>query len=100
MATLREYLAAGAKLGRGLRQETARFRPTDEVGRLATYLFVVTVDAATHDGREGALQTYAASGQPLAEDARALYETLVSDEFRAKVGRRPIQGSHRGCAPF
>jgi predicted kinase len=27
-------------------------------------------------------------------------QILSSDAFRAMVGRRPIQGSHRGCAPF
>jgi hypothetical protein len=99
IAALKEFLTSGAQLGRGMRVETARFRPSDETGALLAYLFVVTVDAATHEGREGALEAYAASGKPLAQEAGELYQVLVSDAFRAAVGRRPIQGNHRGCIP-
>lgn len=99
IAVLQEFLASGAKLGRGLRATTARMRPSDPVGATICYLFVVTTDAATHENREQALATFAASGQPLAQEAGELYETLMSDAFRLQVGRRPIQGSHRGCAP-
>ena len=99
IAVLEEFLASGAKIGRGLRTTTARFRPADPVGAAIAYLFIVTTDAATHDNREGALALYAESDQPLAKEAGRLYETLVSDEFRQKVGRRPVQGSNRGCKP-
>lgn len=99
IAALEEFLASGAAMGRGLRQVTARFRPTDETGAMLAYLYVVTVDAATHDGRDAALLAYANSDQPLAADARRLYDVLVSDAFRLKVGKRPIQGGNRGCQP-
>jgi hypothetical protein len=99
IAALEEYLASGAKLGRGLRELTARFRPADETGAMLAYLYVVTVDAATHDGRDAALGAYAESGKPLADAARRLYDTLISDEFRLKVGKRPIQGGNKGCSP-
>lgn len=99
IATLKEFLASGAKLGRGMRAETARFRPTDDVGATIAYLFIITVDAATHDGREGALGSYAESGKPLSEEAGELYAMLTSDAFCQLVGRRPVQGSHKGCTP-
>jgi hypothetical protein len=98
IAVLQEYLDSGAKLGRGLRELTARFRPADETGAMLAYLYVVTVDAATHEGRDGALAAYAESDKPLAAEAKRLYETLRSDAFRLAVGRRPIQGGHRGCS--
>lgn len=99
VAVLDEYLASGARMGRGLRSETSRFRPTDDTGALVAYLFVITVDAATHEGREAALAAYASSGQALSEDAARLYETLTSDAFLTAIGRRPIQGNHKGCQP-
>lgn len=98
IAVLREYLESGAALGRSLRDELAQFRPSDPVGATLAYLFVITVDGATHDGREGALAAYAASGQPLADAAAQLYTVLASDEFRRRVGRRPIKGGPRGCS--
>jgi hypothetical protein len=97
IAVLKEYLASGAKLGRSLRQETARFRPSDEVGATVAYLFIVTVDAATHAGREGPLQQYAESGKPLAQEAGELYGMLTSEAFLQATGRRPIVGGNRGC---
>lgn len=96
---LKEFLLSGAAMGRGLREVTARLRPADPVGASAAYLFVITVDAATHDGRDHVLGTYADSPQPLAEAARELHAILVSDDFRKAVGRRPIQGGDRGCRP-
>ena len=99
VAVLDEYMADHAKLGRGLRELTARLRPADETGALVAYLFVITVDAATHEGRDAALAAFAESGKPLAEHAARWHATLVSDDFRIAVGRRPIQGNHRGCAP-
>jgi hypothetical protein len=98
VAALEEYMAANAQLGRGLRELTARFRPTDETGAMLAYLYIITVDAATHDGRDAALGAYATSGKPLSEAAQRLYARLTSDEFRLAVGRRPIQGGQRGCA--
>lgn len=97
IAALREFLESGAKLGRGMRNETAKFRPTDEVGATLAYLFVITVDASTHEGREGALKQYAESDKPLAAEASELYRILTSEAFMQAVGRRPIQGGHRGC---
>lgn len=98
IAALQEYLDSGAKLGRGLRELTTRFRPADETGAMLAYLYVVTVDAATHEGRDAALAAYAESDKPLAAEARRLYDTLRSDAFRQAVGRRPIQGGNRGCS--
>lgn len=99
IAVLKEFLESGAQLGRSMRAETAKFRPSDEVGATIAYLFVVTVDAATHDGREGALKLYAGSDKPLAQEAGELYEILTSEPFMMAVGRRPIQGNHKGCRP-
>lgn len=95
---LKEYLASGAKLGRSLRDETARFRPTDEVGATLAYLFIVTVDAATHANREAPLAAYAATDKPLAKEAGELFAMLTSDEFLAAVGRRPLHGGLKGCS--
>jgi hypothetical protein len=99
VAALEEYLGDNAKLGRSLRELTARFRPSDETGAMLAYLYIITVDAATHEGRDAALGAYATSGKPLSEAAERLHARLMSDEFRVAVGRRPIQGSSRGCAP-
>ena len=99
IAALREFLVSGAAMGRRMRETTAALRPADATGAAIAYLFVVTVDAATHDGREGALAAYASSEQPLATEAGELYAMLRSDDFLEKVGRRPVQGSHRGCVP-
>jgi hypothetical protein len=96
---LKEYLASGAKLGRSMREETARFRPSDEVGATIAYLFIVTVDAATHDGREGPIAAYAASGKPLAAEAGELHAMLTSEPFLTAAGRRPVHGGLKGCSP-
>jgi hypothetical protein len=95
---LKEYLGTGAALGRSLRDETARFRPTDEVGATLAYLFIVTVDAANHANREAPLAAYAATDKPLAKEAGELYELLTSDEFLTAVGRRPLHGGLKGCS--
>lgn len=98
-AALVEFLADGARLGRSLRQVTAALRPADQLGAAIAYLLVITVDAAVHQGREGALAAYAAAGQPLSQAAGRLHAMLVSPGFGQAVGPRPVQGSHRGCAP-
>jgi hypothetical protein len=95
---LKEYLGTGAALGRSLRDETARFRPTDEVGATLAYLFIVTVDAANHADREAPLAAYAATDKPLAKEAGELYAILTSDEFLTAVGRRPLHGGLKGCS--
>jgi hypothetical protein len=95
---LKEYLAGGATLGRAMRDETARFRPTDEVGATVAYLFIVTVDAATHANREAPLAAYAATDKPLAKEAGELYAMLTSDEFLTAAGRRPLHGGLKGCS--
>lgn len=95
---LKEYLGTGAALGRALRDETARFRPTDEVGATLAYLFIVTVDAANHANREAPLAAYAATDKPLAKEAGELYALLTSDEFLTAVGRRPLHGGLKGCS--
>ena len=98
LEALEEYMLDHARLGRSLREFTARFKPTDEAGALLAYLYVITVDAATHDGRDAALGAYATSQQPFADMAARLYAILTSDAFRVAVGRRPIQGGARGCS--
>lgn len=101
VAVLKEYLYSGAKMKRNLRQVTARFRPADVVGATISWLFVVTVDAAVHEGREHTLKAYSEqTGKPLAKETGELYEILVSEEYARAIGRRPIMGNHRGCAPF
>jgi hypothetical protein len=95
---LKEYLGTGAALGRALRDETARFRPTDEVGATLAYLFIVTVDAATHANREAPLAAYAATDKPLAKEAGELYAMLTSDAFLTAAGRRPLHGGLKGCS--
>ncbi|HEY9721620.1 MAG TPA: hypothetical protein V6D47_06380 [Oscillatoriaceae cyanobacterium] len=98
IAVLTEYLESGAKLGRSLREVTARFRPADPVGVAISYLFVVVVDAANHQGREHTLAAYAAQADaPLAKEAGELYALLTSDRFGQLKGARPIVGGHRGC---
>lgn len=96
LATLREFLADGATLGRGLREDVARFRPVDEVGRALCYLFVITIDAATHSGRDLPLKMYAEGDQPLATEAAALYAALTDPAFAAAKGPRPVV-SRKGC---
>lgn len=95
---LKEYLAGGAKLGRAMRDETAQFRPSDEVGATVAYLFIVTVDAATHANREAPLAAYAATDKPLAKEAGELHAMLTSDEFLTAIGRRPLHGGLKGCS--
>jgi hypothetical protein len=100
MAALREYLHHGASLDRALRDDVATFRPADAVGAAIAYLFIVTIDAATHQGREGALVAYAASEQPLAQEAGALLALLQAPEFLAARGVRPVvsqRADGRGC---
>jgi hypothetical protein len=97
LAALYEYVDSGAALDRALRQDVAAFRPADDVGRLLCWLFVVTIDAATHTGREGALATHAASGQLLAAEAAELHRRLTSPAFVAAKGHRPAV-SKQGCA--
>lgn len=97
---LREYLRDGARLGRSLREVLADFRPSDPIGATLCYLFVITIDSATHSGREGALKAYAASDQPLAEEARELLALLTAPEFDQATGPRPAVGVRkdgRGC---
>lgn len=100
VATLREFLLDGARLGRGLRDDVAGFRPADPVGTALCYLFVITIDGATHKGREGPLAAYAASGQPLAEAAGELYALMTAPAFGAATGPRPVVSTRRdgkGC---
>lgn len=92
---LKAYLCSGAAPDRGLRREIARMRPIDEQGIALTYLFVITVDGATHEGRLGPLEAYAASEAPLAAQARELLALLDSDDFRGKVGWRPTRPGDR-----
>jgi len=96
LATLREFLADGATLGRGLREDVARFRPVDEVGRALCYLFVITIDAATHSGRDLPLKLYAEGDQPLATEAGELYRLLSDPAFGQATGPRPVV-SKKGC---
>ncbi|MEB3195911.1 MAG: hypothetical protein VKP62_01790 [Candidatus Sericytochromatia bacterium] len=100
LAVLHEYLDQGAALDRALRADVAQFRPADEIGRLLCWLFVVTIDAATHSGREGALAAHAASGQPLAAEAADLHRRLTDPAFLAARGARPVvtnRADGRGC---
>lgn len=100
IAVLREYLQDGARLGRALRDVLAGFRPADAVGSTLCYLFVITIDAATHAGREGALKAYAASDQPLAAKARELFALLTAPAFGQATGPRPtvsVRKDGRGC---
>lgn len=97
IAVLKEFLESGAAIGKSLRATTARFRASDPAGAALCYLFVVTTDAATHEGREGALKMYAEGDQPFAAEAGELYAMLMSEAFAAKVGRRPVQGGNKGC---
>lgn len=97
LRALRAYLEAGAPQGRALRGLTARLRPQDAEAVALTYLFVVVVDAAVHEGREGVLAQYAASGRPLAEAAGEFHAILISEAFLVAAGRRPRVGRHGGC---
>ena len=100
IAVLREYLEDGARLGRALRDDLAGFRAADAIGATLCYLFVITIDAATHAGREGALKAYAASDQPLAAEASELFALLTSPAFNQATGARPIvsvRKDGRGC---
>lgn len=100
VATLREFLEDGATLGRALRDDVARFRPTDEVGRALCYLFIITVDAATHRGREAPLAAYAAGDQPLATAAGEFYTLLMDPAFSQAKGPRPVVSKRtdgKGC---
>lgn len=100
VAALQEYLRSGAALDRRLREDVATFRPVDSDGAALCYLFIVTIDAATHQGRDGALQAYANSREPLAQEAAILFEVLRSPEFLAVRGDRPVVAQRtdgRGC---
>jgi hypothetical protein len=100
LAALHEYLDQGAALDRTLRADVATFRPADETGRLLCWLYVVTIDAATHTGREGALAAHAATAGPLAAEAGELHRRLTSAEFLAARGQRPVVANRpdgRGC---
>ena len=64
------------------------------------YLFIVTVDAATHANREAPLAAYAQqTDKPLAQEAGELHAMLTSDAFLEAVGRRPLHGGLKGCSP-
>lgn len=100
LAALKEYLLHGAALDRALREDVATFRPCDAVGAAVAYLFIVTIDAATHQGRDGALAAYATSEQPLATEAVGLLALLQAPEFLATRGGRPVVSQRpdgRGC---
>lgn len=100
LAALKEYLVHGAALDRALREDVSTFRPCDATGAAVAYLFIVTIDAATHQGRDGALIAYAASEQPLAGEAAALLALLQAPEFVATRGVRPVvsqRSDGRGC---
>ena len=100
IAVLREYLADGATLGRALRDDLATFKPADPIGATLCYLFVITIDAATHSGRDGALAAYAASDQPLAKEVGELHAVLTSPAFGQAKGPRPVvsvKRDGRGC---
>ena len=99
VAVLEEYLDTGALLGRSLRTDLAAMRPIGEHAAALVYLFVVTIDAATHSGREAPLLAYARSEQPLSDVAGRLHAKLLSDAFNAKTGLRPVQGGNKGCSP-
>ena len=99
VAVLEEYLDTGAVLGRSLRTDLAAMRPSGEHAAALVYLFVVTIDAATHSGREAPLLAYARSEQPLSDVAGRLHAKLLSDAFNAKTGLRPVQGGNKGCSP-
>lgn len=97
---LREYLRDGARLGRALRDDLATLKPADQLGATLCYLFVVTIDAATHSGREAALKAYAASEQPLAAEVGELYALLTAPAFGQATGPRPtvsVRRDGRGC---
>ena len=96
LAALREYVAGGAQLGRALRDDLTRFKPADDVGRMLCWLYVVTIDAATHSGREGALVAHAATDQPLAKEAGELLALLGTHV----TGPRPVVSKRtdgKGC---
>lgn len=95
-AALREYLERGAPEGRGLRAVTARLRPKDEAAAALAYLFILTVDAATHQGRNAPMAAYAASGKALSDLAGELHALLEGPPFNGQV--RPVVGGHKGCA--
>lgn len=96
-AVLLEYLEAGAPEGRALREVTARLRPRDEAAAALAYLFILTVDAATHQGRNAPLAAYAATGKALSGLAGQLHARLEAPPFTGRA--RPVVGSHQGCAP-
>lgn len=96
---LEVYLASGAVLGRGLRREIGKMRPVDECGAQLSYLFVLTVDAATHEGRTAPLAAYASSGARLSDAAARLLAILESDAFRNKLGWRPTLPGERRPPP-
>lgn len=101
LAALYEYLEQGAALDRALRADVAAFRPADEAGRMLCWLYVVTIDAATHAGREGALAQHAAVGGLLAAEAGELHRRLTSPDFQAAKSNRPIvarRSDGRGCS--
>ena len=66
----------------------------DQVAPHQTDRFIASVFAASR-----VLADHPEIGRPLREDARRWHAVITSDAFRAKVGRRPIQGGHRGCQP-
>jgi hypothetical protein len=89
IAALREYLETGAAAGKTLRQVRARMKPADPDSIQLSYLFNLIVDGATHTGRLGPIEAYAAGHFPLSKQAGELLTVLHSPEFAAKVGWRP-----------
>lgn len=89
LAVLREYVASGAAAGKSLRQVRARMKPADPTSIQLSYLFTIVVDGATHAGRLGPIEAYAASDFPLAAEAAELLTVLRSPEFGAQVGWQP-----------
>lgn len=96
IAVLRDYLEAGAPQGRGLRGITRQFRPADALGVDLSYLFVVVVDAANHEGRNQPVVDFARSDSPLAPKVQELADILTSEAFSEKMGWRPAR---RGDKP-
>jgi hypothetical protein len=89
MAVLREYLTCGAAAGKLLRQVRARMKPADPESIQLSFLFNLIVDGATHAGRLGPIESYAASEYPLAREAGELLTILRSPAFAAQVGWQP-----------
>jgi hypothetical protein len=62
--------------GKSLRSLVATFKPQDEPASLMCYLYVISIDAATHQGRNAPLEAFTSANDILQTTSQAVLRVI------------------------